>query len=131
MRHLDTNIAIAYLNGNQAIAARVNIHLPEVAISTVVWGELLYGARASARVAENLSRLEEFTHTVMLESFDQSAADAYGQLRLELRRKGRPSGSADIMIAAVALSRQAILVTNNTRHFQHMDGLTLEDWLSP
>lgn len=54
MRHLDTCIVIAYLNGNQAIAEKLKSHLPDVAISSVVLGELLYGAGASARSSENL-----------------------------------------------------------------------------
>ncbi len=54
MRHLDTNIVIAYLNSNQHIADKLKSCLSDVAISTIVLGELLYGAKASQRRTENL-----------------------------------------------------------------------------
>jgi predicted nucleic acid-binding protein len=57
MWHLDTNIVIAYLNGDQVVAAHIKSHLPEVGLSSLVLAELLYGARASARASENLERI--------------------------------------------------------------------------
>ena len=60
MRHLDTCIIIAYLNGNQLIAEKLKLYLPDVAVSSVVLGELLYGARASAGINENLKNLKRF-----------------------------------------------------------------------
>ena len=47
MRHLDTNTVIAYLNGNQVVAARLKLYVPDIAASTLVLAELLYGALAS------------------------------------------------------------------------------------
>ena len=57
MYHLDTNIVIAYLNGNQAIAAKLKLNLPEVGISSLVLAELLYSARAAERSSANLEKL--------------------------------------------------------------------------
>ncbi len=57
MRHLDTCIVIACLNGNRNVAEKLKSHLPDIAISSLVLGELLYGARASARSSENLKNL--------------------------------------------------------------------------
>ena len=130
MRHLDTNIVIAYLNGNQAVAARLKAHLPEVGISSLVLAELLYGARASARSAENIERVRQLTQVVNVADFDQASAEVYSHLRLSLRHKGRPTSEIDSLIAAVALANNAILVTHNTKHFEHIEGLQLEDWLS-
>ena len=130
MRHLDTCIVIAYLNGNATIAERLNLHLLSgVAISSVVLGELLYGARASARSAENLEALRIFVQLIDVCDYDRTCADAYSWIRLSLRQKGRPSGEADMMIAAIAKADNAILVTDNTKHFKHVEGLDLENWL--
>jgi tRNA(fMet)-specific endonuclease VapC len=129
MRHLDTCIVIACLNGNQTIAEKLKLHLPDAAISTVVLGELLYGARASARSSENLRNLRKFLRLVDIIDYDPKSADAYSKIRLSLRRKGRPSGDADVMIAAIALADNAILVTDNTKHFRHVENLRLENWL--
>ena len=129
MRHLDTCIVIACLNGNRTIAEKLKSHLPDIAISSVVLGELLYGARASARSSENLRNLRKFLRLVDILDYDQKSADAYSRIRLSLRRKGRPSGEADMMIAAIALADSAILVTDNTKHFRHVENLRLENWL--
>lgn len=61
--------------------------------------------------------------------YDREAALEFGKIQSELRRKGKPTGEIDALIAAVARSRNDILVTNNTRHFINIDGLQLEDWL--
>jgi len=128
MWHLDTNIAVAYLNGNKVVAAQLKDYLPEVAISSLVLAELLYGARASARAAENIERLRQFLQIVSIADFDQAGAEAYSQMRLSLKHKGRPTGEIDTLIAAIAVANNAILVTHNTKHFENIDGLSLEDW---
>ncbi len=129
MRYLDTCIVIAFLNGNQTIAEKLKLHLPDVAISSVVLGELLYGARASARSAENLRNLKKFIQLVDISDYNQKSAESYSRIRLSLRQKGRPSGEADMMIAAISLANNAILVTDNTKHFEHVENLRLENWL--
>ena len=53
----------------------------------------------------------------------------YSRIRLSLKQKGRPSGEADMMIVATALAGNAILVTDNTKHFQHVENVRLENWL--
>lgn len=128
MWHLDTNIVIAYLNGHQRIAEKIKRCLPDVAMSTVVFGELLYGAKASQRTAENLERLHEFTQLVEIVSFDEQCAETYSDIRLSLRKKGRPTGEVDALIAAIAIAGDAVLVTDNHKHFEHIDGLTIENW---
>jgi len=130
MWHLDTNIVVAYLNGNKVAAARLKDSLPEVAISALVLGELLYGAWASARAAENVERLKQFLQVVDVADFDRASAEAYGRLRLALKQKGRPTGEIDALIAATAIASDAILATHNTRHFENIETLRLEDWLA-
>jgi len=92
-------------------------------------GELLYGSRASARHTENLKILREFVNLVYVADFSYKSADLYSKIRLSLRMKGRPAGEADMMIAAVAMENNSILVTDNTKHFQNIDGLEIENWL--
>ena len=122
MRHLDTNVVVAYLNGHRGVAAQLRDHLPEVAISSLVLAELLYGARASTRAAENLERLRQFLQIVGVADFDQASAEAYSHIRLALRQKGRPTGEIDALIAAIAIANEAALVTHNVKHFENIDG---------
>jgi tRNA(fMet)-specific endonuclease VapC len=74
--------------------------------------------------------LQQFILALELVDFDQPAAAAYGKIREGLERAGQVIGSMDLLIAAHALSLDAILVTNNVREFQRVNGLVLEDWIS-
>ena len=129
MRHLDTNIVIAYFNGNLGIATRLQA-LDEVAISAISVAELIYGIKNSSKPVGNLHSLTEFLKAASVVPFDQRCADVYGTIRLGLKRKGRPTGSLDLLIAATALAHDAILVTHNNKHFENIEGLKLEDWLA-
>ncbi|MFZ3193485.1 MAG: PIN domain-containing protein, partial [Moraxellaceae bacterium] len=61
--------------------------------------------------------------------FDAEAALRYGEIRAALKRAGQLIGDNDLLIAAHALALDAILVTNNTREFERVGGLKLENWL--
>jgi len=77
-----------------------------------------------------ISRLVEgFIAVARTASWDASAADAHGRLRAQLRLQGSPIGDFDEMIAAHALSLGAVMVTDNTRHFERVAGLVVENWL--
>ena len=89
MHHLDTCIVIAYLNGNRTVADRLKFHFPDIAISSVVLGELLYGARASARCEENLKNLEKFLLLVNVSHYDRESAEMYSKIRLSLKQEAR------------------------------------------
>jgi tRNA(fMet)-specific endonuclease VapC len=129
MRHLDMNVVIAYLNGNVTVATRIKDYLPGVGIGSLVLAELLYGARASMRVSENVERVKQLLQVVSVADFDQSCAETYSQVRFALRKIGRPTGEMDMLIAATAMVHGATLVTHNSKHFKHIEGLSLEDWL--
>jgi tRNA(fMet)-specific endonuclease VapC len=61
-------------------------------------------------------------------SWDEVAADQFAEVRVELERSGTPIGVMDTMIAAHAKAVKATLVTNNTKHFRVVRGLTIENW---
>jgi tRNA(fMet)-specific endonuclease VapC len=127
---LDTNIVVAYLNGHAGIAQRMATHHTDIAIPSLVAAELYYGACASTRAEENLAKLERLWEILPIVNFDLSAAWRFGTLKADLRKRGRPTGETDAWIAAMALTHSAILVTHNTRDFQQIQGLRLEDWLA-
>jgi tRNA(fMet)-specific endonuclease VapC len=130
MVHLDTSTVVAHLRGDQRVAERLDAALPDVAMSAIVLAELIYGVRMSARPEENHARLKDFIELVELAVFDGVCAEAYGGIRAAQHRSGRPTGEADILIAATALTHGATLVTHNIRHFDGIDGLKIEDWLA-
>jgi tRNA(fMet)-specific endonuclease VapC len=129
---LDTNACIRILNGTSpALAERLRfIPRTHVRLSSVVKAELLYGARKSGRIAENLRLLERFFETIASLPFDDRCAEDYGVLREELERAGTLIGPNDLLIAASARAHGAILVTNNVREFSRVPDLRIDDWES-
>lgn len=133
MRYLlDTNACIRLINGVSApLTARLQALSPaDVGLCSVVKAELLYGARKSARAAENLRLLERFFTPFASLPFDDACAEEYGCIREELEARGMPIGPNDLMIAAVARCHGLTLITGNTREFSRILGLKLEDWES-
>ena len=127
---LDTNSCIGFLNGRSArIRQRLEASRPgEVTLCSVVKAELFYGAMKSARISENLARIEAFAGRFLSLPFDDAAAAIYGDIRAGLERQGRTIGPNDLLIAAIALAHSATLVTHNTGEFSRIEGLRLEDW---
>ena len=127
---LDTNSCIQLLNRKESsVSRRIALQAPhEIALSSVVKAELLYGARHSMHVEENLSLLRSFFAPLVSLPFDDRCAEEYGQIRADLRRQGRPIGPNDLLIAATARAFDAILVTHNNAEFGRVAGLRMEDW---
>ena len=88
----------------------------------------MLGAEKSARVEENRLLVERFLLPFEIVPFDSSAAREYATIRAQLESKGQLIGPNDMLIAATARSRNAILVTRNTREFKRVPGLKLEEW---
>jgi len=127
---LDTNICIHVLKHKPESARRqFNHHAAHLSTSSVVMAELRHGAEKSARPTENRDALETLAARLTVLPFDDRAADHYGRIRAELERAGRPVGSYDLMIAAHARSLGLTLVTNNTREFERVPGIVLENWV--
>ncbi len=127
---LDTDICIYTINRKRPeVLSRVRGYsLGEVGISAITYAELRFGVENSARVDENMGRLERFLLPLEIVAFDAEAARHCGRLRRGLKLAGCPVGSNDLLIAAHALALAAILVTNNVREFSRIDGLCLERW---
>lgn len=127
---LDANVCIRLINNSSpALLRRFRLESPaSLRLSSVVRAELMFGARNSGRVAENLRLIADFWEPFVSLPFDDPSAAHYGVIRAELRRQGRPIGSNDLLIAATALAHDVTLVTHNTREFSRVPGLRLEDW---
>jgi tRNA(fMet)-specific endonuclease VapC len=99
-----------------------------VKLSAIVKAELVFGARKSARPADNLRVLHDFFEPFVSLPFDDSCTAPYGTIRQELERLGKPIGPYDLMIAATAIANDLTLVTHNTDEFGRVVGLRYEDW---
>lgn len=128
---LDTNIAVAFLNGHPEVIARVGT-ASRVALPAPTVGELLFGAKKSQRREANLQRFRAFiTACEVIEiEIDEDVADLYADFKLQLKDNGTPIPENDIWIAACARSSGLKLVTDD-QHFGKIPGLTTENWLLP
>ena len=127
---LDTNACIRILNNSSpSLIKRLRQQRPaEIALCTVVKAELVYGARKSSRVAENLRVLDRFFEPFYSYPFNDNCVQAFGRIRSELERTGTPIGPYDLLIGATAVANDSILVTANTREFSRVVGLNIENW---
>ena len=132
MHCLDTNAAIAVLKGQPARLTeryRHAIAAGTVALPAIALFELQYGVAKSDRRAANESRLTVFLSApIVVWPFDAEDAREAGDIRAALHKAGTPIGPYDILIAAQARRRDAVLVTANAREFVRVPGLMTEDW---
>jgi tRNA(fMet)-specific endonuclease VapC len=128
---LDTNICIALLNNNPLAVTKFNLFFSQCYLSIIVVSELYKGVYCSQQVTKNLGILTQFIELLPLEQFDLDAAMEFGKIQSELRKIGKPTGEFDALIASVARSRDDILVTNNTKDFENIPNLNLNNWLEP
>ena len=129
---LDTNILI-YLIKNQppAVAEHVNRLSPEddLAMSFVSYAELLMGAERSSQRERVIQRLQRLRQEIRVLYPDNPAiCQHYAEQFTSLKMAGTPIGANDLWIACHALAENATLVTNDTREFQRIAGLRLENW---
>ena len=126
---LDTNICIYIINAQpaQVLQRLVQAGRESLAISTVTVAELAFGIAKSTR-ADSRAKLENFLSKFPIVDWDQDAAWIYGNVRRDLEAKGQRIGERDLLLACQALALDATMVTNNTREFERVEGLKLENW---
>lgn len=129
---LDTNIVSYYLRRLlPALEERINDGLRHrtMAISAITRAELRFGQMGLAAQDRRRSLIDSFLLRLPSVEWSIEAADRYGALKHTLKAQGTPIGDMDTLIAAHALAEKLILVTHNTRHFEKVPGLKLEDWM--
>jgi len=125
---LDTNVVVAFLNGDKSVLKRIRVEIDKIALSTLVVAELDYGAKVSQKSEENLEKLYRLVDIVQVVPFDIECARIFGTIKSRLRSLGKPTGEVDALIAATAMAHEAILVTTNKEHFENIEGLKVEIW---
>lgn len=99
--------------------------------SSITLGELVYGANRLRRGSPRLlNQIDEMVANLAVIPFDAVAARRYGEVRALLEGRGTPVGDADLRIASIALARGLTVITANTRHFERVPDLPVENWIS-
>ena len=125
---LDSNVVIRYFRGFEPVVRRLQATpRHELRMPSIVAYEVEYGALHTGSTPRR-TMTKAFLQAVPQIPFDDAAATETARLRIELERRGLVIGPFDLMIAGTALSRNAVLATNNTAEFYRIRGLRLQDW---
>jgi tRNA(fMet)-specific endonuclease VapC len=101
----------------------------DVATTWITASELFYGAAKSRTPAETRTQVLHFLATLPVLDLEMTSVQVFGDAKAELVRRGRRLEDADLLIGAIAVARKAIVVTGNTRHFERIPGVQLENWM--
>lgn len=128
---LDTNICIYIIkNKPQSVKKKFQeFNIGDLCISSISVSELMYGAFKSQFVEKNLKAIESFLMPFEIVDYDYMASIEYGKIRADLEKKGRIIGNMDMQIAGHALALDMMLVTNNTKEFERVEGLIVDNWV--
>jgi tRNA(fMet)-specific endonuclease VapC len=128
---LDTDTCIYALKQHPSVLKHLLAQSrKDIVLSVITEAELRTGAAKSASAARTLRLVENFLRPLGIVEFTSNDAASYAQVRAKLEREGRPIGPLDTLIAAQAVARKLILVSNNEREFSRVVGLRIENWVS-
>lgn len=126
---LDSNICIHLLRGRAEVAERIsaagwdNCHISEYTVA-----ELCYGAMCSTKPEANLNQVRQLCQDIDTIPITESILE-FARQKARLRRQGTMIDDADIFIGTTAVVHHMIMVTENVKHFSHLHGIILENWV--
>lgn len=129
---LDTDISSYIIKGGYGAVEQHLMDTPpsDVCISAVTRAELMYGLKPLSPTHRLHSAVHRFLKVTTALAWDAEAADLFAEIKFQLRAGGTPIGEMDMLIAAHAIAADAVLVTNNKRHYQRIKmPLLLENWM--
>ena len=126
---LDTDTLIYFLKGHETVVQNFRNHVNKPkAISVITYGELIYGARKSERVPENLAKVYRLAELYPIIDITRPVMDSFGELKASLSASGSTVDDFDLQIGCIALMLNYTVVTNNTKHFKKIPGLKWVNW---
>jgi predicted nucleic acid-binding protein len=129
---LDTDTIIFSLKGNASVQKNLLFHINDsIKTSVITLMELYYGAYKSQKVTGNLAKIKTLEQSIEIITPGVESAEVFGMLKSQLEKTGSRLDDFDLIIAACALANNLILVTNNAKHFQRIEGLKLTNWTKP
>jgi tRNA(fMet)-specific endonuclease VapC len=128
---LDTNICIYFIKRKPASVIQKIHSLPkaDIYISSITVAELEFGIAKSMYPEKNKIALIEFLSIFTILNFDDNDAIAYGTIKADLVKQGRIIGPMDLLISAQSKAKKMILVTNNVKEFERVEGIEIENWV--
>lgn len=126
---LDTSICVFLLRGKRSVEERLNeIDEDECYITDAVVAELLFGAYYSDQVEDNLRQVEKFVAEMKVIPFHETV-HTFAKERTTLWKAGKKIDDFDLLIGSAAKAKDLVVVTHNRKHFEHIEGISIEDWV--
>ena len=127
---LDTNIVSYWMRGHPPLLEKIKSHSPkDLSLSAITLAEIYYGIEKSpARKKARRTKIEQIRSMLEIHPFDEHAAAKYGIIRVQLEKKGLVISERDLQIASIALVKRLCVVTHNTKEFNRVEKLRVEDW---
>ena len=125
---LDTDTISQIVRKNTAVIKNlINHENDEICASAISYAELCYGLekKKSERLYTEIGLI---MGKLSIINFDDSQSELYGKIRFELEKQGTSLDNMDMLIAAAALSQNAVLISHNVKHFSKIKNLKIEDW---
>jgi len=128
---LDTNICIYILKRKpiEVFERFKTLKLGELKISSITVAELYYGAYNSQKIEKNLITIDSFLKPFDYVEFDEKSAIEYAKIKSNLKKEGKIIGELDMQIAGIAMANDLILITNNVKEFERVNGLKIDNWV--
>lgn len=125
---LDTNICIYYIKGKYNLDQKFDsVDDNSLFISEITLAELKFGVENSAFPDKNRAVLQDFLSGIQILPIFESL-DIFAKEKARLRKSGTPVDDFDLFIGASAVANDMVLVTNNVKHFERINGIVIEDW---
>ena len=126
---LDTDTIIYSLKGDLKVRENLKLHVNDLLqISIITLMELYFGVYKSQHIDANLAKIKSLEQSLGILPTGQETAEIFGKLKAGLESGGNRLDDFDLIIVSTALTHNLVLVTNNEKHFQRIDGLKLENW---
>ena len=126
---LDTDIIIYFLKGVPEVIRNVGAHTVDPkALSAVTYGELVFGAMKSSRPIENMAKVRRVTELFPVIDASRAILETFGTIKADIEKRGKRIDDFDLLIAATALYLNYTVATNNEKHYQYVQGLSVKNW---
>ena len=128
---IDSDVLIYFMKGHVEIVNKLSTQPIENIFTTRInVTELVYGAYNSSKIEQNLGKVSSFLECFQILEFDQKSSVIFAQEKARLKLKGSLIADMDLMIASITIANDFSLVTNNLKHFERIENLRIEHWLS-
>lgn len=126
---IDTDTIIFALRGEESVLAKFeeNKKIP-ISISMITYTELVFGAKRFQNEQKNMILVNHIRDIYPIEQLTEGVMEVFADIKAKLFSSGIRIEDMDLMIAATALYNDLTLVTNNTKHFEKIPNLKLENW---